>query len=115
MATSDYEFDRAGRTLTCTIAAKEVSHLDLADAMDDCMAAMRNDGASQFIFDLSAVEHLASACIGVLVQFLQDIEAVRGRIALVGCQDNVKFLFRVTRLDHVFELFDDVDDARRAL
>lgn len=113
MAPSSYELERTGRTLTCIIGAKDISHLELADAIEDCMAAMRNDGASLFIFDLSAVEHFASACIGVLVQFLQDIEAVRGRIILAGCQDSVKFLFRVTRLDHVFDVVDDVDEARK--
>ncbi len=36
---------------------------------------------------------------------------MRGRIALAGCQDNVAFLFKVTKLDDIFVLFDDLDAA----
>jgi len=35
-----------------------------------------------------------------------------GLIALAGCQENVAFLFKVTRLDSVFPMYDEVDDAR---
>ena len=116
MALQDpYQIETTGRRLTCTISQRDVSHLELADVIDDCMQQMRNNGVSVFIFDLREVEFLASACLGVLVQFLQDLESTRGKIALVGCQDNVKFIFKVTRLDQVFDLYDDMDEALDAL
>ena len=52
-----------------------------------------------------------SACIGALVTFLQDLEHVRGRIALANCQPNVAFLFKVTRLDQVIGIYDDPQTA----
>ncbi|MEM1209953.1 MAG: STAS domain-containing protein [Planctomycetota bacterium] len=115
MTPAAIEFEQAGCTVVCTLSNPEVSHLEMQEAVEECANLMRNDGARVFILDLSAVEFLASACIGVLVQFMQDLEHIRGRLALVGCQDPVKFLFQVTRLDQVFHLYDDVDEAQAAL
>jgi len=92
-----------------------VSHDDLQTAVDEAMQRQRYDNAQNFIFDLEGVEFLASVCIGVLVSFLQDVEHCRGRIALVHCTDDVAFLFKATRLDDVFGLYDEIEDAVAAL
>ncbi len=105
------ELEQQGAVVTCRFDRRDVDHLDLQEVLDECMQRMRNDNARHFAFDLSPVEFLASACIGSLVGFLQDVEHMRGRIALAGCQDNVKFLFKVTRLDAVFPIFDELTDA----
>ena len=72
---------------------------------------MRYDNAQYFVLDMSHVKFISSGCVGVLVEFLQDLAPARGRIALANCQDNVEFLFKVTRLDRVFEMFDDLGEA----
>jgi anti-anti-sigma factor len=60
---------------------------------------------------MTGVEFLDSAGIGALVTLLQDLEHVRGRIALTHCQPNVAFLFKVTRLDAAIPLFDETAEA----
>ncbi|MEM6333639.1 MAG: STAS domain-containing protein [Planctomycetota bacterium] len=109
-----YEIDQQGSSVVCTFANPEVTHLELQEAAEECCNLMRINGARYFILDLSNVEFLASACIGVLVEFMQELEHIRGKLALVGCQDSVKFLFQVTRLDQVFTLIDEIDEAREA-
>lgn len=109
-----YELEQEATGVVCTFANPEVTHLELQEAVEECCNLMRINGARQFILDLSNVEFLASACIGVLVEFMQELEHIRGKLALVGCQDSVKFLFQVTRLDQVFTLIDEIDEAREA-
>ena len=96
---------------TCRIDMPEVTHLEMQELVDECIQMMRNDNIRNFVFDLSQVEFLASSCIGSLVSFLQDIEHVKGKIAIANCKENVSFLFKVTRLDSVFAIYDDVQDA----
>ena len=105
------ELDQQGPIVTCTIALPEVTHIEMQELVDACMERVRYDNARHFVLDMSDVEFLASSCIGVLVGFLQDLEHTRGRVALANCKDNVQFLFKVTRLDHVFAMFDDVKEA----
>lgn len=115
MLPDNFEIEQDGQLVTAYLRATEVAHDDMQALVVECLEKMRYDNAQNFIFDLEQVEFLASACIGSLVEFLQEIEHCRGQIALVNCQDNVTFLFKVTRLDQVFGLFDDMDEAIESL
>ena len=74
-------------------------------------ARYRCDGVTRFALDLSQVEFLDSACIGILVGLLNDLAHLHGTIALIGCRSNVAFLFEVTRLDRVFMMYQDLETA----
>ncbi len=111
MLPEGFEIEQAGQLVTSYLRAAEVAHADMQELMQECIEKIRYNNAQNFIFDLEQVEFLASACIGSLVEFLQEVEHCRGQIALVNCQDNVSFLFKVTRLDNVFGLFDDMEEA----
>jgi anti-sigma B factor antagonist len=60
---------------------------------------------------LSNVEFLPSLSSGALVSFLTEFKRNDRRFILVGVQPQVRQIFAVTRLDKVFEIYDDVDDA----
>ena len=105
------EIEQDGQIVTCCIGVPEVTHLEIQELVDECMDQVRNNNARHFVFDMQEVDFLASSCIGVLVSFLQDLEHTKGRVALANCKDNVLFLFKVTRLDSVFSMYDDVQEA----
>ena len=111
MLPEKYEIEQTGQLVTAHLRAVEIAHQDLQELVEECTQKMRYDKAQNFIFDMKGVEFLASACIGSLVEFLQEVEHCRGQIVLTNCQDNVAFLFKVTRLDQVFKLYDDIDEA----
>lgn len=115
MATYESEIEQAGPNVTVKVAGPDASHSEMSEVVAECCERMRYDNASNFIFDLEQVEFLASACIGSLVELLREVEPMRGKIALANCDDNVAFLFKVTKLDDIFGLFDDVDEALESL
>ena len=103
--------EQDGHVVTARLHESEVSYQQMQALQEACVEKMRYDNARNFIIDLSEVDFLASACIGSLVELLKELEHQRGQIALVGCKENVAFLFKVTRLDAIFQLFDDAEDA----
>lgn len=109
------ELDQAGPLVTVRLGVADVTHTQMQETLSECAERMRYNNAQHFIFDMGAVEFLASACLGALVGFMQEVEHVRGKIALAECQDNVAFLFKVTRLDQVFPLYDDTTQAAASL
>lgn len=111
MGPDQTQIEQDGAVVTAKLNQAEVAFNEMQELVDACVDKMRYDKAQHFVFDMEHVEFLASACIGALVQLLQDIEHHRGQIALANCQENVAFLFKVTRLDSVFPMFDDVDEA----
>lgn len=111
----DIEIEQQGSVVICTFGTAYLTHLELEDLCDSLEDKMRFDNARNFILDLEKVDFLSSACLGVLVTFLQEVEHNRGRIVLVNCKPEVAFVFKVTRLDTVFAIYDDMDDARDEL
>jgi anti-sigma B factor antagonist len=111
MRDDPYELEQSGALVTTRFAGPEVGHETMLEVLEMCKDKMRYEAAKTFLFDMEDVSFLASACIGTLVELLREVEPSRGRIALSGCNDNVSFLFKVTKLDDIFRLFDDLDDA----
>lgn len=109
------ELEQQGSLVKVRFNQPEITHTEMQDTAEECLERIRVHGAQNIAFDLEQVEFLASACIGSLVQLMQEMEHHRGRIALAGCQDNVAFLFKVTRLDAIFEILDDMSEAVAAL
>ncbi len=109
---STIELDQQDGLVIATITTAYVTGPEMQELTQLLTQKMRHDRATQFIIDLKPVTFLSSACIGELVTFLQDLEHVRGRIALLNLQPDVAFLFKVTRLDHVFPAFEDLDEAK---
>ncbi|MEM7626117.1 MAG: STAS domain-containing protein [Planctomycetota bacterium] len=111
MATFDSEIEQAGPNVTVHVTGPEASHTEFTEIVAECCDRMRYENASNFVFDLEKVEFLASACIGALVELLREVEPMRGKIALAQVDENVAFLFKVTKLDDIFGIFDDIDEA----
>src|SRR5262249_54442873 len=75
------------------------------------VCAMIREGTRHFIFDLSRVPDIDSAGIGFLVESLETILRVDGKLALVAPSNRVLYALLITRLDTVFSLFDTVEKA----
>ncbi len=111
MLATPYELEQQGSIVIATVMQSELPDTQMQELVTSCVEKLRYDQARDFVFDLTMVEFIASACLGSLVELLQEAEHCKGRILLAGCGDNVAFLFKVTKLDSIFAMFDDVDDA----
>ncbi len=111
MLTQETQFDQTRNLVVAKPGADHLTGQSMAELTDALGERMRYDNATLFVIDMSGVTFMDSAGIGALVTFLQDLEHVRGRIGVAGCQPNVEFLFKVTRLDAAITLFDDVEEA----
>ena len=111
MAANGFETEQNDHVVTITLHFGQMTYAEMQEVVDECSDRIRYNNAQNFIVDMGSVEFMASACIGVLVGFLQDLEHVRGKIALANCREEILFLFKVTRLDAVFGMYDEVDQA----
>lgn len=106
------DFDRENALL---VATPETDRIDLGqfeELVEELTSRRRFDGTFQVILDMQHVSYLTSPCLGALIEFQQDMKENRGTVVLAGCQPEVAFLFKTTKLDTVLTLFDDVEEAR---
>ncbi|MEM9970534.1 MAG: STAS domain-containing protein [Pseudomonadota bacterium] len=64
----------------------------------------------QIVLDLSTVEFVDSSGLGAIVGAMKQLTRNR-RLDLVGLNPAVEKVFRMTRMDSVFRIFDTIDDA----
>ena len=115
MLAEGFELEQSRGVVTARISVPQVSHVQMQELVDECLHRLRMHGGSHVVLDLGPVEFLSSACLGPIVSLLQDLEHLRGRLAVCNCQDNVAFLFRVTRLDAAMGVFADEQAAMASL
>src|SRR5216684_7042158 len=68
----------------------------------------------QLIVDLSRVTYIDSSGLAALIEGMQNAEEYGGKFALAGLQETIRTIFEIARLDQVFQIFPDVDEALAA-
>ena len=71
--------------------------------------------AKNLLIDLTAVEYMDSSGVATLVEGLQQVGKYSGKLKLYGLNDAVKEVFELSRLDKVFEIFKDENQAAGTL
>jgi anti-sigma B factor antagonist len=85
-----------------------------AKAFKDEIVALVSGGASQLILDFSSVSFLDSSGLGALVGVLKKI-GVHGELAVCGLHPDVAQMFKICRMDRVFNIYVDVNVAVHAM
>jgi anti-sigma B factor antagonist len=85
------------------------------DARELLYGLVENEGHRFVVLDLSEVWALSSLGLGILANFQQRIEARGGRLRLCGLNPNLKQIFRMTKLDQIFDIHDTPENALRGL
>lgn len=65
----------------------------------------------QLIIDFSNVKFLTSSVLGLLIRISKKVYETEGVLRLCSIAPNILDVFRITRLDKIFEIESDVDDA----
>lgn len=63
------------------------------------------------VLDLERVEFVDSTGLGVMVGAARRMRMIDGGFAIVCSQSHLRELFRITRLDEVFDLYDSLEAA----
>jgi len=67
-------------------------------------------GANQVLIDLKDVTFVNSSGLSALVSALKTVRTSGGKLFLCSVNDQVKMLFQLTRMDQVFEVFENQAD-----
>ena len=85
----------------------------LEHTLRERIKALLEEGRRYFVLNLAAVTYVDSAGLGELISIWTSIRKVDGRLTLLRPVQRVQELFRITKLNTVFEIFDDESRAVR--
>jgi anti-sigma B factor antagonist len=69
------------------------------------------EGSLKFVVDISKVEIMNSSGLGILIAGLTAIKKNNGSLKVAGANNHIQQLFKVTKLNNVFELNDTLEIA----
>ncbi len=67
--------------------------------------------AKKIVVDLEKVSYIDSSGLATLVEMLKKTKSQGGSLGLAGMSDKVKSLFEITKLDKLFLIFQNQQDA----
>ena len=77
----------------------------------DKMNGFLNDGNRRFVVNLAGVEYIDSSGLGQLVSIWVSVKNRRGHLTLLNPTKRVQRLFEITRLNTIFEIFENEIEA----
>lgn len=72
-------------------------------------------GTGKMIIDLSETTFMDSGGLSVLISAFKAIQARKGRLVLAAPSPAIQSLIELTRLQHIFEIFQSTDTAAATL
>lgn len=69
----------------------------------------------RLVLDFKKVEHLSSAALGVLITLDKQVNERQGKLALANIQPQIYEVFRITRLNKLFNIQSSADAAIQAV
>ena len=77
----------------------------------DCVQGFIEDGMKKFVLDCSKLEYISSMGLGTLVRANGRLKKQDGALAISGVTGVGADVFRIMRLDHVFNMYETVEEA----
>ena len=68
-------------------------------------------GWRKIIIDLTECEYIDSTFLGAIVISFKHITELGGKIKLAGIQQEVRSMFQLTKMNRVFEIFENREEA----
>ena len=96
-----------------TTAVIDETRLDasVAPEFKSAMEAIITSGNDQLIIDISKLSFMDSSSLGAMVAVLKKIGAT-GKMVIFGASGTVLELFKLTRMDRIFTLTNDIETAK---
>lgn len=77
----------------------------------DLMNSLLNEGKCHFVLNLSGVDYIDSSGLGQLITIWTSIRNRKGQMTVLSPTKRVHRLLDITRLDSVFQIFDNEEEA----
>jgi anti-sigma B factor antagonist len=70
-----------------------------------------DDHRQKIVLDFTNVEYLSSAALGKLITMDKKVKAAGAKLRLCAIRSDIKEVFKITRLDKLFQILDSRDKA----
>lgn len=98
-------------TIATLTDEKILDEADIQALEDSIMPLIESSEEIKLVLDFSNVEFLTSSVLGLLIRISKKVYESKGLLMLCGINSKILEIFKITRLDKVFDIYDDRYDA----
>jgi anti-sigma B factor antagonist len=80
----------------------------------ECLSKIIEEGHRKILVNLTQVGYMDSSGFGALLGATKRLRPEGGKLGLVGCNQVISRMLKITRLNTIFDLFETEEDALRA-
>jgi anti-sigma B factor antagonist len=100
-----------GVTVVSFVESKIVTEENIQEVGDQLYSLVEDEGHKNILLNFGNVQYLSSAALGKLINLKKKVASVKGRLKLCCIHPDLLEVFRITRLDQVFEIYGDEQSA----
>ena len=100
-----------GVTVVSFVDSKIVTEENIQEVGDQLYSLVEDEGHKQLLLNFGNVQYLSSAALGKLINLKKKVSAVKGKLKLCCIHQDLLEVFRITRLDQVFEIYPEEQTA----
>ena len=100
-----------GVTVVSFVESKIVTEENIQEVGDQLYSLVEDEGHKNLLLNFGNVQYLSSAALGKLINLKKKVAAVKGKLKLCCIHPDLLEVFRITRLDQVFEIYADEQAA----
>jgi anti-sigma B factor antagonist len=108
--------DSVGSVVVVTLLLEKIlEQSDILALQNSIMPLIEKEPAIKLVIDFSKVEFLSSSVLGLLIRISKNIYEAGGKLRLCCISPKIEEIFKITRLDKVFQISTDKDTALLSL
>jgi len=101
-----------GDAVVATLADEKIlEETDIQQLEQTLMPLVEQDGAVNIVIDFSNVKFLSSSVLGLLIRVSKKVYENGGQMRLCNIDPKILKIFKITRLDRVFEIHKELASA----
>ena len=101
-------------TVVSFLDRKILDAANIQELGDELFALVERDGCTALVLDFRTVEFLSSAALNKLIILDRKVKGKGGKLKLSSLKPEIQEVFVITRLNQLFEIKDNVEDALAA-
>ena len=90
---------------------KILEELSIQEIGDELRRLAESETGIRLLLDFDNVDHLASAALGMLITLHKKVQEQNGALKLSNINKQIFQVFRITRLNRVFDIHESADKA----
>lgn len=98
-------------TVVSFVDSKIVTDEAIQEVGEQLYSLVEDEGHTRLLLNFSNVQYLSSAALGKLINLKKKVGAIKGVLKLCCIHPDLLEVFKITRLDQVFEIYSEEQTA----